>query len=286
MKPLAVLCKFYNEPAYLPLWGHHYGRQAGIENCYLLDHGSDDGSQGAVGGANVVRLLRSPQNDYRHRDLIVLFTSELLKRYHYVLHVDMDEFVVADPARYPSLAAYAAQNRHPVVSMFGFELQHVVGREPNLSPDEAVLSQRRHVWFNSAMCKPALTNGPLDWSPGFHCMSSDTVFDDLYLFHLCHVDRDIGLRRLQRSRSQPWSHPDQASHQRVSDETWLATLAGYGAVARLSTHEADPASAVMRDCLDAVVASRKGREHECYRIDLNIHSQNLWLVPDRFASIF
>lgn len=286
MKPLAVLCKFYNEPAHLPLWLDHYGRQAGLENCYLLDHGTDDGSQLNTGRANVVRLQRSAQDDDRHLALIRLFSSQLLKRYRYVLHVDMDEFVVADPERHGTLTDFAASCERDVVSMIGLQLQQVPAQEPAFDMARSVLAQRRHVWFLSSMCKPALTRGPLDWSPGFHCMREPTVFDDLYLYHLRWFDRDIGLRRLHRSRNQPWSHPDQALHQRHSDEEWLVRFADFGASDRLSDIPAEQASPDVREHLDAVIASRSGREQQNYRIDLSIRGLRLWRIPERFATIF
>ena len=286
MKPLAVIGKFYNEIALVTQFVAHYTRQVGAENCYLIDHGSDDGSQLATGGANVIRLLRSAQDDNRHLALIRLLARELLTRYRYVLHVDMDEFVVADPAHHANLTAYAATCRHDVVSMIGLELQHVPDLEPPLDPGLPVLAQRRHVWFDSAMCKPTLTNRRLDWSPGFHCMQDAAPFDDLYLFHLRYADRDIGLARLRRSRAQPWSHPDQARHQRMEDEEWLALLAGFGAVARIGETAAERQSPVVAAHLDRVMASRAGRERQDYRIDLGIHSDQLWRVPDRFAAVF
>ena len=285
MKPLAIICKFYNEAGYLPIWLAHYRRQVGLENCYLLDHGSDDGSQGATGGANVVRLLRSPQDDNHHLDLIRRFARTLLGRYRYVLHVDIDELVVADPAHYPDLAHYAAACRHDVVSMIGLELQHVE-EEPALNPHRPVLAQRRYVWFDSAMCKPALTNRRLDWSPGFHCMPDAAPFDDLYLFHLRYADRDIGLARLQRSRAQPWSHPDQARHQRMGDADWLGLLAGFGGASRIGETRAERHDPVVAAHLERVTASRAGRESQDYRIDLGIHSAELWRVPERFAALF
>jgi hypothetical protein len=286
VKPLAIVTKFYNEPAYLPLWLGHYGRQVGLANCYLLDHGTDDGSARALGAANVIRLIRSPQNDYHHLRVIKTMCAELLTRYRYVLHVDLDEFVVADPAAYGSLADYAARCESELISMIGLELQHIPDREAPLDPSQPILAQRRHVWFNSALCKPNFTRGPLDWSPGFHCMKADTVFDDLYLFHLRYVDRDIGLQRLHRSRSQPWSHPDQASHQRLTDERWLAMLHGFASPDRLSDITAERQSAPLRAHLDRVIESRAGRETQDYRIDLSIHSPALWRTADRFSTIF
>jgi hypothetical protein len=286
VKPLAIIVKFFNEPAHLPLWLGHYGRQVGLEHCYLLDHGSDDGSQTQLGRAHVIRLPRSAQDDYKHLHLIQTFGASLLERYRYVLHVDMDEFVVADPASYASLTDYAERCTKDLVSMIGLEVQQVTGHDRDVQPDMPILAQRPHVWFNSALCKPALTSGLLDWSPGFHCMKAETVFDDLYLFHLRYFDRAIGLRRLDRSRNQPWSHPDQAGHQRMSDAAWIEMLEGFGDPARLSNHTAERGSVALDEHLAKVIASRAGREDNDYRIDLNIHSPQLWRIPERLARIF
>ncbi|HEX7390859.1 MAG TPA: hypothetical protein VF286_12160, partial [Acidiphilium sp.] len=196
------------------------------------------------------------------------------------------EFVVTDPAQYTTLTDYAGRCGHDVVSMVGLELQHVTDREPAFDMRRNVLEQRRHVWFNSAICKPALTGGPLDWSPGFHCMAKNTVFDDLYMIHLRYFDRDAGIHRLHRSRNQPWSHPAQAPHQRVGDEDWLRMVAEFGAVSRLSDIPAEASAVEVRACLDAVIASRAGRERETYRIDLSIHGPALWRIPERFSGIF
>lgn len=286
MKPLAVVCKFYDEPDLLPIWLRHYDRQVGAENCYLIDHGSDDGSQFLTGRANVVRMLRSAQDDSRHLAIIQTFSRELLNRYRYVLHVDTDELVVADPGGYRTLADYAAACSQDVISMIGLELQQITGRDPSLDPARPFLGQRSYVWFNSALCKPALTRGPLDWSPGFHCMSHPTVFGNLYLFHLRYFDREIGLRRLHRSRNQPWSHPDQASHQRFSDEEWLGRLDGTGRPEHIRNVEAEQRNELVRERLNAVIASRAGRENQQYRVALDIRGPGLWHVPERFYNIF
>ncbi len=48
----------YNEATMLPLWLRHYERQVGAENCYVLDHGSSDGSTVGI-NANLIRLPRT-----------------------------------------------------------------------------------------------------------------------------------------------------------------------------------------------------------------------------------
>ena len=46
---LAALTMAYNEPVWAAVWARFYARQVGAENCFLLDHGSDDGSTEKLG---------------------------------------------------------------------------------------------------------------------------------------------------------------------------------------------------------------------------------------------
>lgn len=62
-KTLACVTMAYNEADMLPIWLKHYGRQAKPANCFVLDHGSDDGSTANLGGAHLLRLARSPLDE-------------------------------------------------------------------------------------------------------------------------------------------------------------------------------------------------------------------------------
>jgi hypothetical protein len=57
---LAAITMVYNEPDYMDIWCRHYARQVGAENCYVIDHVSDDGTTDGLGDVNVTRLARSP----------------------------------------------------------------------------------------------------------------------------------------------------------------------------------------------------------------------------------
>ncbi|MGI4940925.1 MAG: glycosyltransferase family 2 protein, partial [Janthinobacterium lividum] len=60
---IAALTMVWNEPFFLPLWLRHYGRHLGPQNCFVLDHGSDDGSTEHLGGACRVLLPRTPLDE-------------------------------------------------------------------------------------------------------------------------------------------------------------------------------------------------------------------------------
>src|SRR3954471_23135236 len=100
---VAALTMAYNEP----VWARFYAAQVGAENCFLLDHGSDDGSTDSL-GITVERLERPAGLDEVARAATVTARAEdLLGSYDAVVHTDVDELVLADPARYPDLVAFA-----------------------------------------------------------------------------------------------------------------------------------------------------------------------------------
>ena len=100
----------------------------------------------------------------------------LLVWYDAVIHVDIDEMLVADPERAPSLAHYAALDDRPAVSAIGLDLLHIPDRERPLSRALPVTRQRRWLRFSSAMCKPVLIRKPVEWAPGFHSVDADPAF--------------------------------------------------------------------------------------------------------------
>ena len=275
----------YNEPDFAALWGRHYAAEVGARNCYIIDHGSTDGSLDGLTGINIVRIPRSPQDDPRRARFLSQFCGALLQWYDAVIHTDIDEILVADPARHLSLARYCAAETRPVVNAVGLDLLHRPDREPPLSPGLPVTLQRRWVRFSSAMCKPVMIRAPVEWAPGFHCVASPPVFGDLFLFHLRYADLGRGLLRLGKTRVQPWEEPDAGAHQRMSDEEWGAMLR---AMAGLPTRRGDLAAdgEPLRAWLDKVTKSATGREQDIYRIDLHIYGNELWRLPPRFTGRF
>ena len=72
-KKLACVTMAHNEADMLPLWLRHYDRQVGLEACYVLDHGSNDGSTAELKGAHHLRLEYSPLDEVSPRHSSVIF---------------------------------------------------------------------------------------------------------------------------------------------------------------------------------------------------------------------
>ncbi len=282
---VAAVTMAYNEPDFAACWARHYASELGCRNCYIIDHGSSDGSLEGL-GVNLVRIPRSPQDDTRRAHFLSQFCSSLLSWYDAVIHVDVDEILVACPDRYSSLASYCAADHRPVVNAIGLDLLHRPDHERPLSPGLPVTTQRRWLRFSSAMCKPVLIRIPTEWAPGFHSVPAAPAFGELYLFHLRYIDLNRGLLRLDKTRAQPWEQQDAGAHQRMSDADWTTMLRAMAGLPTRRGADLHPHTDPLRAWLDRVVSSGRGRENDAYRIDLHIYGDELWRLPSRFIGRF
>jgi hypothetical protein len=275
----------YNDPDYLRIWLDYYGRQVAPRHCYIVDHGSDDGSTQGLDGFNVVRLPRSPQDDQRRATFLSEFCSALLLYYDAVLHVDVDEIVVADPRHHASLADCASASDRPVATAVGLNVLHRFETEPPFDPGRPVLRQRRFVFKSSSMCKPVLIRRPVVWSPGFHSADAPVTFEPLFLFHLRWFDLPTALRRLAKTRVMPWQDTAAGAHQRVSDAAMAQQFGGFASLPP-STADLDLTRPPVSVFAAEVIDSQRGRERDLYRISLDIWPSELWSVPPRFQDAF
>ena len=276
----------YNEPDFVPIWARHYATEVGARHCYIVDHGSTDGSLDGLGAINVVRIPRSPQDDTRRARFMSRFCGALLSWYDAVIHVDIDEILVACPDRHVSLAAYCGADHRPVVNAIGLDLLHRPAHERPLAVGLPVTVQRRWLRFSSAMCKPVLIRSPTDWAPGFHSVPAPPAFGELYLFHLRYIDLNRGLVRLGKTRQQAWEQQQAGAHQRMSDEDWTGMLRSMAGLPTRSGRDLRPDDDTLGPWLGRVLASTNGRENDVYRFDLHIYGDELWRLPARFAGRF
>lgn len=223
---VAVFTMVYNEPRNLPLWTRYYGEQFGHENCWVLDHGSTDGSTDSL-PCHRVRLPRDPMDSLRRAQRCSAFQHFLLRVYDTVIYVDSDEFLVPDPRHHASLAAWCADRRNRNVQAFGLDVIQDVGVEPAIDSSKPILSQRRWWFFSRFMCKPAVAGDPLCWQPGFHELDPGSppvaVDPDLRLLHLRLLDLDWSLAKQAQYRALDWSSRQLtkgwATYQREEDAT-------------------------------------------------------------------
>ena len=271
----------HNEPFFAPLWARHYARQVGgAEHCYLLDHGSTDRSTAGL-PVNILPRPRTLRDEEERVETVSAAAAELLKRYDAVVHSDIDELLVADPARFATLADYAAA-APDVVTAFGLELQHLPDEEPPLDPGRFLGQQRRWVRFAAAMCKPALVRRRVQWSPGFHSSDAPLVLDALYLIHLRYVDLGAALRRLAATRVMAAADPSSTAHHRVKDEDFAAMVRAVAALPREDAGPFDLHAPPLSTWAERLRRSRAEREEQRYKLDLSLSGDRLWALRPAF----
>jgi hypothetical protein len=283
---LAAVTMTYNEPEYLPIWLRHYGNHVGLENCFVIDHGSDDGSTDRLTGCNVVKVPRSSYDPTIQSDFNSKFCSSLLCWYRRIIYSDVDELVMPDPAIAGTLREYCESSIPDVVTAIGLNVQHVPDLEGPLDLMRQITPQRSWVFPSSSMCKPLLINRDVRWSPGSHSADAVLAFDHLYLFHLRWVDFESGIRRLTRTRAMAWAAGASGDHARLTDDDWNRQLFAFAKLPRDEPADLEPSSSPLRSFLDAVRASQSGREFQTYKIDLALWGSRLWKLPDRFVGTF
>jgi len=286
-KTLAVVTMAYNETDMLPIWLRYYAAQVGADACYVVDHGTNDGSTDDLGGANRVRIPRSALDNPKRTDFCAELCGALLKYYDYVMYTDSDEIVTPDPAEHRTLIDYvSAAERAQVTSAFGLNVVHRLHHETALDLSRPIIGQRRWGFPTASMCKPLLIREPVKWSPGFHSSKHPILFDGLFLFHLAYYDLRTALRRQEKRRRTEKKTADTALHHRVGDDQVQAWITGWSSM-KLDTgvtlQRDDPA---MLDFATQVADSAKGREDKVFGVDLSIFSKRLWRVPERFVGVF
>jgi Glycosyl transferase family 2 len=278
---VAAVCMAYNEPEWLPAWIAHYSAQVGMENCFVLDDGTSDGSTDGL-GCNVLRLPRKPYNPASQSEFNSNFCSGLLQYYDYVLYTDVDEFVMPDPAVAKTLLEYCQLPLPPVTSMIGLNVIHIPDLESPIDFTRPLLPQRKYVQLSSSMCKATLIRRPVRWTPGSHAADAQTLFGDLYLFHGRWIDLPYGLQRLARTREMQWSW-DKKGHSQSDDSELEKHHAKLASLPRIDEVEFGPDLDPILGYLKRVIMSRSELEFTTYRISLDIWGDALWRIPARFA---
>lgn len=280
---VAAVTMVYNEPVMLPWWLRHYSRQVGERQCYVIDHDSDDGSTATVGGANLIRIPRFPPDETRRAEFVSDFCASLLRWYDWVIYSDVDEMLVADPARYASLADYCAGHHAEVVTAFGVNVLHRF-QEPPIDPDRPLLGQRHWVFAVASMSKPLLTRVPTRWAAGFHSCDAPIVFDGLTNFHLAYIDFDMTTaRQVKRRRNKAGI---EGHHHLMSDVQLFHMMKNWSDMPPITGVSMDSDCPYTGGFINRIAASCVGRENKSYKFDIDLWGDRLWKVPERFNEAF
>ena len=199
---VAVLTMARDEADMLPRWVRHYSEQVGVENLVVLDDNSTDGSTDDL-GCTVHRLPPLPGSGFEGTRMQLLsgLARGFLAVYDFVVFVDVDEFLVADPTRHHDLRSFLATRRdRDILAPMALNVLHVPELEGPLRADEPILGQRRFAKFVPIMCKPSVKQVPAGWRWASHGIKAPFEVDpELYMVHMKFADRDA-LQRVSAHR--------------------------------------------------------------------------------------
>jgi hypothetical protein len=276
---VCAITNVYNENFNLPIWLRHYGKQVGIENCIVVDDGTDDGSTNDIGDANYIRVPRTTFDDVNRAEMISTLATAMLRKYDAVIYSDADELLVADPRRFSNLVDFCEKMSGPAVTAIGLNLLHNLNHESFLNGDMGILHQRSYVQFVSPMCKTLIVREPPSWGGGFHSSKFEPAFSDLYLFHLRYVDLGEALRRMNTTRGVVFAEASAGTHQRLSQPDLINLF--LAPLALPISSEFLFSDLATRFC-SGIKFSHTGR----FYYDGDFRSTSLFVVPDEFKGIF
>ncbi len=287
MLRVAAVTMVWNEAHFLPIWLRHYGRQVGLENCHIIDHGSNDGSTSALDCGSVIRIPRTPLDEDKRCAFVSQICSGLLEFYDVVIHSDVDELLVADPDIATSLAIFASMCDRPVITAVGLNVVQSLDTEANIDPSRVISTQRDSIWFVAAMCKPMMIRRPVKWVAGFHNCNSEIRFEGIYNFHLRYYDLERGLTRLKKTREMERAFPGLNAHQAIPDEQWKNDFL-YGINTRpiLENITLKLAEDPLCRLIARIETEQYERRNTTYTVDLDLREPDRWKLPARFVGSF
>lgn len=199
----AITC-VRNDTLFLEQWIDYYGSLFGYSNLYVFIDGFDQPLPTLHAKVNVIRIphvpiARVPAMRRRARTVSNLARA-IFPYYDAVIALDVDEFLVPDPAKYADLNEFIAKGpKRRTLSGLGLDVAQHRTLETALDHDQPFLGQRRFAQISTRYTKPALAFKPVTWGSGFHRIKGRNfhIAPDFYLFHFGMVDRDLSKQKTE-----------------------------------------------------------------------------------------
>lgn len=194
-KPFAVFTICKDEKTFLPLWVKYYSRFLRMENLYVIDHLSQDGSTDNLPCNTILWDYELAFDHQKVVDKVREVQQQLLELYEIVLFTEIDEIVFHKDGLFHYATTVALRDRD-FVRCNGYDIIHMVD-EADFDPSRPILDQRRY-WFrnHTFQAKPLLSRISLDWTYGFHsCHQGGEIDPNLYMIHLNRFDYKMAYER-------------------------------------------------------------------------------------------
>ena len=205
MNKCAVFTIVRDEAVILPVWLRYYSQYFSIEDMYVLDNDSKDGSTNNITQANV-RIVHN-EKYFDHAWLLKTvqdFQRQLFSEgYEYVLFTEADEIILINPDNGHDLGAFIKNADKPTYRCTGFEIWQNTAFERPIDWTVNVMNQRRFWRGSPGFSKPLLSKVPLTWGAGFHtCDNMPEPDPNLILCHLHWADMKTTLAKHEYKRKQ------------------------------------------------------------------------------------
>jgi hypothetical protein len=204
-----------HEEFFLEKWIAHYGSIVGRENLHVVIDGDDWEPQVDLSGIHVEVLRDAPRERAKNDSFMARKMSSrandlLRERYRYVLRMDVDEYVVVDPATGLGWAeALAEVDAAGYLFATGVDMIEAAPEAAPVDRAAPILGQRRHGYVSPAYSKPFVIARHANWANGGHRLLNLPVrmSGTFVLFHLALADSGIAEDRIaaRGGRDQPRS---------------------------------------------------------------------------------
>lgn len=210
---VACITTVRNDRIFLRKWIEYYGSNFGRQSLFVIIDGLDEEIPAGFEGVNFLHLRHrdwaaevrnTPMRRVvmeHNRSRAISDLARTLWRYDYdaVIATDVDEFLIADPARHASLDAFiqAHPPRTSTLSGLGLDVVQDLKSEPAIDPTRAFLQQRRVAVMSNAYTKPVLAFRPVTWGAGLHRVKGRNfhIHPDLFMLHFGMIDYEVAMGR-------------------------------------------------------------------------------------------
>ncbi|WP_136645939.1 FkbM family methyltransferase [Tabrizicola sp. YIM 78059] len=199
---VAVMTHARKEPFFCALFSRHYGALFGTENLFLYKDGEDwelpaDATFGTV--IPVTFPSSRTECDAYFAEFLSAESARLLTRYDIVLRVDVDEFLVVDPAQGSWTEVVKEAQDNGYLYAIGLDVVQNRKMEGPLRLDVPILEQRSYAYFRGDYCKPCAIARAVVWTSACHTVHGEPVVlsKSLKLIHLASMDQELLQKRLE-----------------------------------------------------------------------------------------
>jgi hypothetical protein len=236
VQTIAAVTIAFNEDYMLKKWTDYYGKILGYENLYIIDDGSGINPRDYLHkDVNVIRQPRTGFSSWRLCRSLSKLQRLLLETYDAVIVLDSDEFLVTNRPDCATIKEHIKSifpNKTGIIAAQGWELIHLIDREPMLNGNIPMSRQRKFLFRNSQFDKPSVSNTEISLIIGNHwCYEDKTQDNDLIMLHLRYFDVHFSLSKVRNYRITSWSALDLehgfSNHQRMGDAEVIEQFKGW-----------------------------------------------------------